>query len=104
MVSAHRLLKLLATRLAPQSNINGCRGGTRIRSDSRPPFSLWAEIAVRAPTDTRRLNHAQSSAIVIRKSLKSIGQQRLRPISVMDLPLPGHRNVSGFGVETFFLT
>src|SRR5258707_10226369 len=104
MVSAHGLLRLSATRLAPQSNINGRRGGAQIRSDSRPPFSLWTEIAVRTPTDTRRLNHAQSSAIVIRKSLKSIGQQRRRPISVMDLPLPGHRNGPGFGAETFFFT
>src|SRR5205823_14425456 len=62
-----------------------------IRSDSRPPFSLWMEIAVRTPTDRRRLTHAQPSAIVVRKSLKRTAQQPRGPTSFADLPFAVHQ-------------
>ena len=55
-----------------------------IRSDSRPQFSLWTEIAVGTTTDTRRLSHAQPRAIVARKSLKSTGKHARRPTSFTD--------------------
>src|SRR6266478_3130842 len=91
MVSAHGLLKLLATGLAPLSNIKGRRGVGNIRSDSRPPFSLWTESAVRTTTDTRRLSHAQPRAIVARKSLKSTGQHPRRPTSFTDASFAVHQ-------------
>src|SRR6266550_6174771 len=75
-----------------------------IRSDSRPPFSLWMEIAVRTPTDRRRLTHAQPSAIFVRKSLKRTAQQPRVPTSFSDLPFAGHQYGPGFGAETFFFT
>src|SRR5258708_24767193 len=103
MVTADGLLKLLARRLAPLSNIKG-RRGRNIRSDSRPPFSLWTEIAVRTTTDTRRLSHAQPRAIVARKSLKSTGQHPRRPTSFTDFSFAVHQYRPGFGAETFFFT
>src|SRR5258708_336389 len=78
MVSAQGLLKLSATRLTPLTNTKGRCGRRHVRSDSRPPFSLWTEIAVRTTTDTRRLSHAQPKVIVARKSLKSTGQHPRR--------------------------
>src|SRR5216683_2925868 len=81
MVSAHGLLKLSATRLAPLTNTKGRCGRRRhVRSDSRPPFSLWTEIAVRTTTDTRRLSQAQPKVILARKSLKSTGQHLDSPL------------------------
>src|SRR5258708_20672831 len=103
MVTADGLLKLLARRLAPLSNIKG-RRGRNIRSDSRPPFSLWTEIAVRTPTDTRRLSHAQPRVIVARKSLKSTGQHPRRPTSFTDFSFAVHQYRPGFGAETTFFT
>src|SRR5713226_780082 len=75
-----------------------------IRSDSRPPFSLWMEIAVRTPTDRRRLTHAQPGAVVVRKSLKRTAQQPRGPTSFADLPFAVHQYGPGFGAETFFFT
>src|SRR6266850_3163188 len=91
IVSAHGLLKLLATPLAPLSNIQRLSRRRHIRSDSRPSFSLWREIAVRTPTDTRRLTHAQPSTIVVRKSLKRTAQQPRGPTSFADLPFAVHQ-------------
>src|SRR6266852_8420153 len=75
-----------------------------IRSDSRPPFSLWREIAVRTTTDTRRLSHAQPTVIVARKSLKSTGQHPRRPTSFTDFSFAVHQYRPGFGAETIFFT
>src|SRR6266568_4264448 len=99
MVSAQGLLKLSATRLTPLTNTKGRCGRRHVRSDSRPPFSLWTEIAVRTTTDTGRLSYAQAEVIVARKSLKSPGQHPRRPISfAIRLYRPG------FGPETSFST
>src|SRR6266446_3245697 len=103
MVSAQGLLKLSATRLTPLTNTKGRRGRRRhVRSDSRPPFSLWTEIAVRTTTDRRRLNHAQPRAVVACKSLKSTGRLPRRHTSFTHLPLAAHLYRPGFGPETFF--
>src|SRR5712691_8193037 len=104
MVSAQGLLKLSATRRTPLTNTKGSCGGRHVRSDSRPPFSLWTEIAVRTTTDTRRLSHAQPRVIVARKSLKSTGQHPRRPTSFTDFSFAVHQYRPGFGAETFFFT
>ena len=75
-----------------------------IRSDSRPAFSLWKEIAVRTTTDRRRLNHPQPGAVVVRKSLKSTGEQPRRHTSFTDLTFAVHEYRPGFGAETSFFT
>src|SRR6266702_2582962 len=75
-----------------------------IRSDSRPPFSLWTEIAVRTTTDTRRLSDAQPRVIVARKSLKSTGQHPRRPATFTDFSFAVHQYRPGFGAETSFFT
>src|SRR5260370_34475961 len=75
-----------------------------VRSDSRPAFSLWTEIAVRTTTDTRRLSHAQRKVIVARKSLKSTGQHPRRPTSFTDFSFAIHLYGPGFGPETSFFT
>src|SRR6266480_6366189 len=62
------------------------------------------EIAVRTTTDLRRLNHAQPSAIVVRKSLKRTAQQPRGHTSFSDLPFAVHQYGPGFGAETFFFT
>src|SRR6266478_6530696 len=103
MVSAQGLLKLSATRLAPLTNTKGRCGRRRhVRSDSRPPFSLWTEIAVRTATDTRRLSHAQPKVIVSRKSLKSTGQHLRRPTSFTDFSFAIRLYRPGFEQETSF--
>src|SRR6266851_9694099 len=104
MVSAQGLLKLSATRLTPLTNTIGRCGRRNIRSDSRPPFSLWTEIAVRTTTDTRRLSHARLRAIVARKSLKSTGHYLRRPTSFTDFSFAVHQYRPGFGAETIFFT
>src|SRR6266568_454995 len=104
MVSAHGLLKLLVTRLAPLFINQRTPRRRNIRSDSRPPFSLWTEIAVRTTTDTRRLSHAQPRAIIARKSLKSTGQHPRRPTSFTDFSFAVHLYRPGFGAETIFFT
>src|SRR6266702_6849063 len=104
MVSAHGLLKLLVTRLAPLFIYQRTPRRRNIRSDSRPPFSLWTEIAVRTTTDTRRLSHAQPRAIIARKSLKSTGQHPRRPTSFTDFSFAVHLYRPGFGPETSFFT
>ncbi len=75
-----------------------------IRSDSRPRFSLWTEIAVRTTTDKRRLSHAQPTVIVARKSLKSTGQHPRRPTSSTDFSFEVHQYRPGFEAETIFFT
>src|SRR6266566_560215 len=102
MVSAQGLLKLSATRLTPLTNTKGRCGRRHVRSDSRPPLSLWAEIAVRTTTDTRRLSHAQPEVIVARKSLKSTGQHPRRPTSFADFSFAIHLYRPGFEPETSF--
>src|SRR5216683_7171404 len=97
-----RLLKLLATRFAPLFTYQSTPRHRHIRSDSRPPFSVWTEIAVRTTTDTRRLSHAQPRAIVARKSLKSTGQHPRRPTSFTDFSFAVHQSRPGFGAETIF--
>src|SRR5260370_19411537 len=104
MVSAQWLVKLPATRLTPLTNTKVRCGRRHVRSDSRPPFSLWTEIAVRSTTDTRRLSRAQPEAIVARKSLKSTGQHSRRPTSFTDFSFAIHLYRPGFGAETFFFT
>src|SRR6266566_6032298 len=104
MVSAQGLLKLSATRLTPLTNTKGRCGRRHVRSDSRPPFSLWTEIAVRTTTDTRRLSHAQPQVIVARKSVKSTGQHPRRPTSFTDFSFAIHLYRPGFGAETIFFT
>src|SRR5216683_8369500 len=105
MVSAHGLLKLSATRLTPLTDTKGrCGRRRQVRPDSRPPFSLWTEIAVRTTTDTRRLSHAQPKVIVARKSLKSTGQHPRQPTSFTDFSFAVHQYRPGFGPETSFFT
>src|SRR5260370_38932228 len=102
MVSAQGLLKLSATRLTLLTNTKGRCGHRHVRSDSRPPSSLWTEIAVRTTTDTRRLSRAQPEIIVVRKPLKSTGQHPRRPTSFTDFSFAIHLYRPGFGAETFF--
>src|SRR5260370_39010166 len=97
-------MKLSATRLTPLSNTIGRCGRRHVRSDSRPPFSLWTEIAVRTTTDTRRLSHAQPKVILARKSLTSTGSHPRRPTSFTDFSFTIHLYRSGFGPETSFFT
>src|SRR6266851_4435555 len=104
MVSAQGLLKLSATRLTPLTNTKGRCGSRHVRSDSRPPFSLWTEIAVRTTTDTPRLSHAQSKVIVARKSLKATRQRPRRPTSFTNLLFAVRLDWPGFGAETFLFT
>src|SRR6266853_1289983 len=78
--------------------------GRHFRSDIRPPFSVWSEIAVRTTTDKRRLSHAQPAVIVARKSLKSTGQHPRRPTSFTDFSFAVHQYRPGFGAETIFFT
>src|SRR6266567_1939572 len=104
MVSAQGLLKLSATRLTPLTNTKGRCGRRHVRSDSRPPFSLWTEIAVRTTTDTRRLSDAQPRVIVALKSLKSTGQHPRRPTTFTDFSFAVHQYRPGFGAETSFFT
>src|SRR5258705_11406663 len=78
--------------------------GRNIRSDSRPPFSLWTEIAVRTSTDSRRLSHAHPRAIVARKSLQSTGKHARRPTSFTYFSFAVHQYGPGFGPETLFFT
>src|SRR5260370_16272609 len=104
MVSAQGLLKLSATRLTPLTNTKGRCGRRHVRSDSRPPFSLWTEIAVRTTTDTRRLSDAQPKVIVARKSLKSTGQHLGQPTSFTDFSFAIRLYRPGFGPETSFFT
>jgi len=98
------LLKLSATRLTPLTNTKGRCGRRHVRSDSRPPFSLWTEIEVRTTTDTRRLSHAQPKVILARNSLKSTGQHPRRPTSFTDFSFAIHLYRPGFGPETSFFT
>src|SRR6266851_9203559 len=104
MVSAHGLLKLLATRLAPLSNIKGRRGvatsgrilghdslfGRKLRFGLRP-----IRVAQTMPSP---------GAVVVRKSLKSTGEQPRRHTSFTNLPFAVHLYRPGFGAETFFFT
>src|SRR5260370_41110519 len=100
MVSAQGLLKLSATRLTPLTNTKGRCGRRHVRSDSRPPFSVWTEIAVRTTTATLRLSHAQPKVIVARKSLKSTGQHRRRPTSFTGFSFAIHLDRPGYEPET----
>src|SRR5258707_6624720 len=102
MASAQGLVKMSATRLTPLTNTKGRCGRRHVRSDSRPPFALWTEIAVRTTTDTRRLSHAQPKVIVARKSLKSTGQHPRRPTSFTDFSFAIHLYRPGFEPETSF--
>src|SRR5882762_9992015 len=80
------------------------RKGRHLRSDSRPPFSLGTEIAVRTTTNRCRLNRVQPGAIVVRKSLKSTGRLPRRHTSFTNLPFAIHLYRPGFGAKTFFFT
>src|SRR6266850_5727457 len=67
------------------------RKGRHLRSDSRPPFSLGTEIAVRTTTNRCRLNRAQPGAVVVRKSLKRTAQRPRGHTSFSDLPFAVHQ-------------
>ena len=103
-MTAHGLLKLLATRLAPLSNIKGRRGvatsgrilghdslfGRKLRFGLRP-----IRVAQTMPSP---------GAVVVRKSLKSTGEQPRRHTSFTDLTFAVHEYRPGFGAETSFFT
>jgi|SRR6266850_7094834 len=67
------------------------RKGRHLRSDSRPPFSLGTEIAVRTTTNRCRLNRAQPGAVVVRKSLKRTAQRPRGHTSFSYLPFAVHQ-------------
>ncbi len=103
-VSPRQLLKTAGNTICTPVYCWRTPKGRHFRSDYRPPFSLWRQIAVRTTTDRRRLNPAQLSAIVARKSLKSTGQHPRRPTSFTDFSFAVHQYRPGFGAETFFFT
>src|SRR6266581_3540648 len=103
-VSPRQLLKTAGNTICTPVYCWRTPKGRHFRSDFRPPFSLWRKIAVRTTTDRRRLNHAQPGTVVVRKSLKSTGQQPRRHASFTKLPFAVHLYRPGFGAETFFFT
>ena len=102
MMRAHGLLKLLATRLAPLSNIKGRRGvgtsGRILGHDSL--FGRKLRFGVRPIRVAQTM--PSPGAVVVRKSLKSTGEQPRRHTSFTNLPFAVHLYRPGFGAETIF--